>query len=448
MRRATVLGLCGVLSWPALARADGAFPDALSVILPADRPHEITLATNFGLVISNDDGASWSWTCESDATNNGYLYQIGPTPQDRFFALSGDGKLVYSDDGACTWAVAAGAVGSGSAVDVFPDPVDATRVLAIVSPDGRPDGQTNYTLVVSHDGGAHFDRILEGAKSEELTGVEVPRLDATKIYLTATSPPSTPALMRSTDAGATWSNVDLGAGFQASEIRIVAIDRDHPAQLFLRSTLANGDGLTILDETGAVRTPVVIPNGRLTAFAHLAAGPFLVAGLADDDKQAVLFRSTDGSTSFAPIAGAPHLRALGERDGVLYGATDHQLDGFALASSRDQGATWQTVMQFDHVTAIRACVRDTCQSSCVTEANLALWPAAICGPSALHESLADASTVADGSGADGSREEAGDVLAASASGGCCAARDGSKGFVWVAVALLLSFVRRRRGRTD
>ncbi len=30
------------------ARADGAFPDSMALFLPADRPHELVLATNFG----------------------------------------------------------------------------------------------------------------------------------------------------------------------------------------------------------------------------------------------------------------------------------------------------------------------------------------------------------------------------------------------------------------
>ena len=46
------------------ARADGALPDSLSISTPAARPHDITLATNFGLVLSHDDGRRWVWSCE------------------------------------------------------------------------------------------------------------------------------------------------------------------------------------------------------------------------------------------------------------------------------------------------------------------------------------------------------------------------------------------------
>src|SRR5947209_6557024 len=57
-----VLGLCALIAFsiaslaaPSPARADGAFPDSLQVLLPAGQPHRIILATNFGLIISEDD---------------------------------------------------------------------------------------------------------------------------------------------------------------------------------------------------------------------------------------------------------------------------------------------------------------------------------------------------------------------------------------------------------
>ena len=61
------------------------------------------LATNFGMIISEDAGKSWLWTCERPETSFGYLYGVGPPPRDRFYALSPDAGLAFSDDGSCTW---------------------------------------------------------------------------------------------------------------------------------------------------------------------------------------------------------------------------------------------------------------------------------------------------------------------------------------------------------
>src|SRR6202042_149964 len=91
------------------ARADGAFPDGQSIMVPADRPDEILLATNFGVLASEDAGASWIWSCEQPVNSYGRLYQMGPAPAHRLYAIA-NGKLIFSDDEACGWQVAGGAL--------------------------------------------------------------------------------------------------------------------------------------------------------------------------------------------------------------------------------------------------------------------------------------------------------------------------------------------------
>src|SRR5262245_31197235 len=114
-----------------VARANGAFPESLQILLPADRPQQIILATNFGLIISDDAGATWTWTCEQKETLNGTLYAVGPSPQNRFYGLSPLQGLAYSDDDSCSWRRSAGALTRSNARDFFADPTDSTRVLAI-----------------------------------------------------------------------------------------------------------------------------------------------------------------------------------------------------------------------------------------------------------------------------------------------------------------------------
>src|SRR5215831_12245059 len=89
-----VLGLCAgaaflIASVAAArpARANGAFPDSLQILVPAAEPHRIILATNFGLIISDDDGATWEWTCEARAKDNTILYQQAATPSNRLYAV-------------------------------------------------------------------------------------------------------------------------------------------------------------------------------------------------------------------------------------------------------------------------------------------------------------------------------------------------------------------------
>lgn len=377
-RPVRALLLLGATTVCGSARADGAFPASLSILVPVDRPHETTLATNFGLISSNDDCKTWTWICETDVTSGGFLYQVGPAPQDRLFALTGAGSLVYSDNRACGWSVASGAVAEGSVSDVFPDPTDAQHVVAIVSPNGVGNQKT-YTLVESHDEGATFAVKFTAAPSDIITGVEIARSDPSTIYLTGyTGPNATPELLRSTDGGAGWQTTDLGAGLGASDASLIAVDPTIATRVFLRITTQAGEELAVFDAGTAARAPVSLPGGNLTAFARTLAGRILVAGAIN--KEAFLYRSIDAGMTFARVAGAPHLRALAERAGVLWGAADDFIDGFALATSMDDGDTWQRVMRYDQVSGINACVRASCRTGCLAEAALPIWPAAICGP--------------------------------------------------------------------
>jgi hypothetical protein len=359
------------------ARADGAFPDSLSVLVPADRPHHVALATNFGLISSDDDGGTWTWVCEGALTNCSMLYSVGAAPGDRLFALSAD-SLVYSDDDACDWSVAVGVVASGGVVDAFPLPQDAQRVLAVVSPNGV-NAQTTYTVVASSDGGATFSSVIYTAASGDIvTGVEAARGDASTIYVTlATGMAFSPALAVTSDGGGTWRTVDLSPTLGGGGVRLIGVDRTNAGRVFLRASLLDAEVLAVFDAgTGAVTMPLTFPGGLMTAFVQTAEGPLVAAGRIDND--AAVHRSLDGGASWQTVAGAPHLRALAERAGTLYAAADDTADGYALGASTDLGLTFRPLMRFDQVSSIATCVRASCRATCLVEAGLHLWPASMC----------------------------------------------------------------------
>src|SRR5262249_7840234 len=117
---------CGLLLLitlvPRAAVADGAFPDELQVFVPADQPSRTLLTTNFGLLISDDAGASWRWVCEAAVTSGlAVLYQISAPPARTLLAAATNG-LYLSQDGGCTWGAARGPVLGSYVPDLFPDP--------------------------------------------------------------------------------------------------------------------------------------------------------------------------------------------------------------------------------------------------------------------------------------------------------------------------------------
>jgi MYXO-CTERM domain-containing protein len=360
-----------------VARADGAFPDSLSVLLPPDRPQRIALATNFGLVSSNDDGATWTWVCEGALTNCSNLYSESAPPSDRLFALSAD-SLVYSDDDACDWKVASGAVSGGGVVDAFPLADDPTRVLAVVSPNGVGT-QTNYTVVSSSDGGAVFDKVIYAAGTgDTVTGVEASRADSKTIYVTLASAKGfAPVIAETSDGGLSWRTVDLSGQLGNATIRLIAIDAANPMRVYLRVTETDAESLGVFDAaTDTLTLPLTYPGGLMTAFVQTVEGPLVVAGhLAGGP---TLHRSLDGGATWQAAAGAPNLRALAERGGKIYGAADNMVDGYALGVSTDLGVTFTPLMKFSDVSSIAPCVRASCQDACKMEVGNNLWPMSMC----------------------------------------------------------------------
>ncbi|HZS40259.1 MAG TPA: MYXO-CTERM sorting domain-containing protein [Polyangia bacterium] len=332
------------------AHGDGAFPDSMAIFAPPDRPHQIVLATNFGLVTTDDDGATWHLVCEQAIASYVSAYQMSAPPDDALFADAPYG-LAVSRDGGCTWTFAAGAFAGNEVIDAFPDPTAANHVLAIARqvPDGGVGAY--HAVFESTDGGRTFGAapIFTGSPMTTLTGVENARADPRTIYLTMYGEtPFQPLLARSV-GGAPFQIIDDTAA--PSDIpRIAAVDPIDPRTLYLRTSGTTGDRLAISHDGGDTLALPLALAGRMSAFLRRSSGTLLV-GTADTPS----FRSTDGGQTFAVWPNAPHVRALAERDGVLYAAGDDLADGFALATSADEGANWRPLLHFDDIAGPLAC---------------------------------------------------------------------------------------------
>ncbi|HEY2900378.1 MAG TPA: sialidase family protein [Polyangia bacterium] len=442
---ALVVGLA-VACAAARAHANGAFPDALQILLPTQKPQQIILGTNFGFVISDDGGKTWEWSCEQMASTNGSLYQLGPPPLERIYAVSQFG-LIYSDNASCTWTSGAGALTTVLANDVFPEQA-GTRVWAVARPIGM---SAHPGVYLSTDNGQTFGTtpVYEDPFAGELTGVEVAASDPQTVYVAlyevqtcaagdggdpldagtddagdASALCTLPRLVHSSDGGGHWdAPIDLVPALGQGIARIVAVDPKNPQRIFLRFTSFTSpvDVLAVSDDAGITfRTPVSV-TGSLTAFLRRADGTILVSGLTDGGP--VGFRSSDSGATFTPWTGIPNLRALAERDGRIYGAADWVKDHYALGVSTDGGATFTPVVTFSQVSSVRACVKTLCQDPCDYQAGVGLWPPETCNPSTAKKT------------------------------GCgCAAGAGDPGQVawpWPVLAIVLAAAvlrRRRRGR--
>jgi hypothetical protein len=351
--------------------ANGAFPDSLSILVPPDRPHEIILATNFGVLISEDDGAKWFWVCEQAVASQARLYQMGPPPTDRLLAVS-PLALVLSTDGACSWQAAGGAISGATVNDAFPDPNDPMHVLALGIPPA--DGYTPPVLYDSHDGGQSFAVLYTAPPGYSLAGVEVPRTAPQAIYLAAyqyVANKPNPYLLHSTNSGAAFQMVDMTSSLGENALRLIAVDQADANRVYLRMLAPGGDQFAVWSGTSGQTTLTL--TAPMSFFLERQGGR-IYTGTRD-----AAFVSTDGGMTFSPWP-APHLRALAERDGKLYAAGDNFADHFAIALSNDDGAHWQPLLSFDRICGMLSCgqVETICAAPWNTLVGTFQIPANVC----------------------------------------------------------------------
>ena len=353
--------------WPIPARANGAFPEAGQLLFPAQRADTIVIGANYGLLVSEDRGSSWSWACETERVRLGRLYQTGV--DDRLLALSASG-LVYSDDLGCTWQASGGALSTALGTDSYVDASNPRRVFALAT-------NTDYSqsVHVSHDGGSTFDRtILTVPNGTTLNGVESSRSNPDVVYVSGNTFDTVgprAQLWRSTDGGNTWQSRELEAELLRGFIRIVSVDPVDPSRVLLRVTPTTGD-LLALTRDGGVKTAIVARSAApFSAFLRRESGELLLATTGTEH-----FRSTDAGSSFEPWTVSVAIRALAEREGTLYVVPDIKHPNALLRS--DDGASFVPVFSLSDLRGPRPCVAAACQSTCDYYSGMGLWPAATC----------------------------------------------------------------------
>ena len=324
---------------PLPARANGAFPDSGRLVAP-EGTRRLILSTTFGLVLSDDDGAAWSWVCEEAiGPPNVSQYVPAAPPSTLVWAVDGLYQLSVSPDGGRTWGrVADRMVAAGEVTDVFTDPLDPLRALVAM----RVKSPSNWQVVETLDGGASFHVLYEAPSGQRVISLESARTDPkviAVILLDGRGADVAPVLVRTTDGGVHWTTFPLAPFTGLKGVRIAAIDRARADVLYLRvfSAQPGTDALAVVK--GDEVTLPLTTNGAMSTFLQREDGTLFVAS-----QTGGAWRSTDAGGSFAPWTGQPHLRALASRGARLYAAADAFADGYAVATSDDDGASWKPLL--------------------------------------------------------------------------------------------------------
>jgi MYXO-CTERM domain-containing protein len=398
-----LLAVVGLIFSPRPARADGAFPNTLSILTPEQLPNETLLATNFGLVMSFDHDQTWIYSCEQALNSFATLYQMGPPPLNRIYAVS-QTSLVSSDDSSCTWKASA-----AGAVDAFVDPTNANRVLAVVATSG--DAGSVYSVVESADAGTTFPQLrYTAAAGDHITGVEIARSDPQTVYLTLTSGATyVPKVAVTSNGGGSWTLHDLSGSLAAGtySIRLVSVDPTNAQKLILRVGSGSGEALAISTNSGvSATTPLTFPGGVFTAFARMPSGSLIAGGVVGSTN--VAYRSTDSGATFPPLPAVPFsFKAMSARGTTLYAALDNMSDAFAIETSPDEGMTWRPLMRFNkdvdggatgYIQAIQSCVMSYCQSDCQTRSSAELFSEDVCSAAVMPDPIDGGAAPGSGTG--------------------------------------------------
>ncbi len=140
---------------------------------PAQLPNEIAAGHQLRPGHLVDDDQTWIWTCEQPLNAFATLYQIGPPPPNRLYAVSPQ-RVITTDDIGCTWSAATGLSPAAAAAGRLRRPDQ--RQPGAGRRREEADAGSVYVVQASTDGGPIVRHsAYTAAAGDHVTGVEIAR---------------------------------------------------------------------------------------------------------------------------------------------------------------------------------------------------------------------------------------------------------------------------------
>jgi hypothetical protein len=324
------------------ARANGRFPKAQAIVLPAGGDGStIYLRATFGVLVSRDAGVSWRWLCERAlGFSSTWDPPIASTRDGRLWVALTDGAHVTRDGCAVEDVPSiAGETVADLAVDGSGD-----QVLAVSSTPGKA------SFVWAGKGGPppSFARLGSGVSGFRFDTIEVAPSRPSRVYLTAVPQGrgKIAHLFRSDDGGKTITELSPALATDA-RLYVSAVDLRDPDRLYLRALSASGSDVLLSTDGGKTLTTVLHMKGAMFGFARSRDGGVLYAGSGDPAEG--IQRSIDRGATWQ--AGAKTsvfcLNADGPR--LLVCSNPYAPGGYAVAESADRGDTVRPLATFEDV---------------------------------------------------------------------------------------------------
>lgn len=264
------------------AHANGRLPGATGLAIHPSDERQLLLGLTYGLALSRDGGANWTWMCEQHIEGNGGDVDPSIVVTDDgtlvVLSLTNGGVLVSRDDG-CSFERATGPLQGNRGVDLTLDPSRPGRVLALMSTivDELGGGQLRFRNLLAHslDQGRSWEVLAELPDDMWCETVEVAESDPERIYVSGTSSadPLQGIVERSDDGGRSWTRTTVELPHGSGSLFVSGIHPTDPDRLWFRVP-GRGDIYGVLptrlwlSTDGAVSfEPIADTQGGMLGFA-------------------------------------------------------------------------------------------------------------------------------------------------------------------------------------
>lgn len=304
---------------PAFAQSQALNAIAVSPVAVGGVRRAVVVGWNDLVLVSNDEGASWTATATAPAVGSRLTAVTMVDPQTIVVASDGGG-IARSTDAGATWTTI-----------VTPNFVQRWWAAAANGSTVLVVGDSNQ-IRRSTDGGATFAAVnVSAAGSSELRSVGF--FDANTVVAMGTLG----RIVRSIDAGQTWTNVTSTATTNLASLSVVDATRAYAV-----SESATNSVVLRTADAGATwsTSPVGASGDGFRGLVALSATTAVVVGNAGR-----VYRSVDSGATWTRIGREAGVR--GELLSVAFADANTVLvarnDTASLARSTDGGQTWSTV---------------------------------------------------------------------------------------------------------
>ena len=372
---APALGLVVLAFVGGEARANGRFPAANQLVFSPASPNVMALRSTFGIMVTQDQGNTWGWSCEQAVPYTGIQNPSTGFTANGNLVLGLVEGLALSTDNACDWTLQAGTF--AFIVDTVVRPDNPSTVLALqnvyTGSDDAGDSLYQSQVYVSTDNGVTFTALgVPLNPTYVLETLEVAPTDPNRIYVSGFNGQGTSSqasLFVSTDLGMHWTPYPIPFDPTVERAPFIAgVDPTDADRVYIRTSNAPGGASRFYYTADAGKTVEMVFSGiQLMGFAQSTDGSTLYIG-GPDDGLLVASRSEMAFT----LQSNQIIQCLAYNGGLLYACSAEgdnpdagTKGGFALGTSSDNGATFTPLLHLECIQGPLACAPSASESACV-----------------------------------------------------------------------------------